>query len=498
MAMHGAIRCSKCFNSTAEEHAVSLELLQMGYGTWYSSKMVGIRDDEAWYDNLEKLKQFKQKNGHSRVPRAQPQLGVWVSNQRQRQNTIPKHRMDAIDAIGFCWSRDEAWETMYAELKKFQERHGHCRVPIAGKLGKWVARQRFFHSEGKLNEERFQKLHGIGFAWTLRETASDPLGGESLAMFANLQKFQEKHGPCKVPFSEGKLGSWVSTQRGLFNRGKLNEERFQKLQELRFTWVLCGNSSSCVAQPRQGTRSQTSRMGGAAGKKGIMAFDLGDDEDDDDEDRDDMESIKEKQQEADDEQPSDEEMSSKPQAMKLKRATKCQRHKLQWYSRKLKATPKKNASTEKDDTESITEDKASRRRTAELGMESEKEEEGEQSIEMEVSCDEDNDDTSSDIEGDIEEEASIGIPRRAKGSQLQKLRKLVAAQETIIKNQIERLHYKRTIIRSQRRAIRKQKRIINMRQKFIQKMPIKMAVLQQQVETIQQELADLQGSGLDL
>ncbi|CAB9520816.1 expressed unknown protein [Seminavis robusta] len=185
-----------------------------------------------------------------------------------------------------------------------------------------------------------------------------------------------------------------------------------------------------------------------------------------------MESIEENKQETDDYQSSDEEQISKPPARKLKRATKCQGHKLQAYSRKQKATPKKNASAEKDDTESITQDKDSRRRTAQLGMESEKEE-TEQSIVMEVSSEEDDDDTSSDtssdIEGEIEEEdddlgaeeSSIGIPRMGKGSQLQKLRKLVAAQETIIKNQIERMHHKRTIIHRQRRTIKKQKKAIN-------------------------------------
>ncbi|CAB9502142.1 helicase [Seminavis robusta] len=468
-------------------------------------------DDEAWYDNLEKLKEFKEKNGHCRVPNCHLGLGQWrVSNQRHIQN-MPKHRVDALDAIGFCWSaRDETWETMYAELKKFQEENGHCLVPATnGKLGRWVRVQGWLYNKGNLSKERFQKLQELGFTWVVCNSF-DPSGERWQSMFANLQKFQEEHGHCRVPRADGKLGRWVSTQRTVYHQGKLNKEKLQKLQELGFTWDVHATSGplgedwlAMFANLKKFHQENGHCRGGAAANS--KDSDLDEDDDDDDDGTDEMESIEETQQEADDEQPSDEEMTSKPPAMKLKRATKCQGQKLQAYSRKWNATPTKKAAAENDDTESTTEDKAYRRRTAQLGMESEKEE-GEQSIQMEVSSEEDNDDTSSDIQGEIEEEdddlgverSSIGIPRRTKSSQLQKLHKLAAAQQTIIQNQIERLNHKRTIIRSQRRTIRKQKRMINMRQKSIQELPNHLAALQQQVETIQQELADLEGSRPDL
>ncbi|CAB9512679.1 helicase [Seminavis robusta] len=464
---------------------------------------------------------------------------------------MPKDRMDALDDIGFCWySHDEAWETMYAELKKFQESHGHCNVPFSGKLGN--TQRTLYNNRGEMTEERFQKLQELGFTWVVR-------GGDWLAMFANLKKFQEMHGHCRVPKADGKLSSWVSRQRSAHNKGKLieeryqklqelgftwtpktsyadplgedwlamfaslkefqerhgklNEERFQKLQELRFTWAVHGDSSSHVTHSNgQSTRSQSSRKDGAAGqKRKIVAddsddSDLGDDDDDDDEEEEmrDIELTK-GEGESEEEPTSDEEMISKPPAKKLKGATKFRGRKLQACTRKKNPARTKNAAKE-GRTKSICDDNVASRGTiaTTLDQESDKDDNQGYSTENEVSSEEDNGDSDCEEKEDRGEEeedlhyegSNQPASRRAKGSQskteLRKLRKLVAAQETVIKYQIERLHHKKAIIHSQRRAIKKQKRMISMKQKSIQELPNQLAARQQQVDTIQKELADLQ------
>lgn len=59
------------------------------------------------------------------------------------------------------------WEEMYQKLKEFKENYGHTRVPVQWekdeKLGKWVSRMRY---EGiNLPEERQQLLNKINFNW---------------------------------------------------------------------------------------------------------------------------------------------------------------------------------------------------------------------------------------------------------------------------------------------------------------------------------------------
>ncbi|CAB9502110.1 helicase [Seminavis robusta] len=207
--------------------------------------------DEAWDAMLEELKEFQEKKGHCRVPATNGKLGNWVSAQRKwyKKGKLNEERFQKPQGLGFTWVVYDYsgplggdWLAMFANLKKFQEDNGHCRVPGAdGKLGAWVFTQRKRHKQGKLTKERFQKLQEMGFTWDVH-ASFDPLGEDWLAMFANLKKFQEENGHSRVPRAHEKLGSWVCFQRKLYNQGKLNKARFQKLQELGFTWVLRDSS----------------------------------------------------------------------------------------------------------------------------------------------------------------------------------------------------------------------------------------------------------------
>ena len=59
----------------------------------------------------------------------------------------------------------DVWNQRYEELKKFQEEHGHCRVPhLKGKFGCWVHNQRCSKKVRiARTEEKTAKLEAIGF-----------------------------------------------------------------------------------------------------------------------------------------------------------------------------------------------------------------------------------------------------------------------------------------------------------------------------------------------
>ena len=63
----------------------------------------------------------------------------------------------------------EAWENRFAELQMFKSRHGHCKVPSEWEenpqLGRWVSFQRQKRQGGKLDLERQHRLEEIGFDW---------------------------------------------------------------------------------------------------------------------------------------------------------------------------------------------------------------------------------------------------------------------------------------------------------------------------------------------
>ena len=70
------------------------------------------------------------------------------------------------------------WEERFQELLLYQQRHGHCRVPVeSGVLGKWVMHLREKYKRhlseggryrGQLTAERIARLESLGFEWRLR------------------------------------------------------------------------------------------------------------------------------------------------------------------------------------------------------------------------------------------------------------------------------------------------------------------------------------------
>ena len=80
-------------------------LSQDGINKLESIKLDWVVRDEVWEERLEQLKGFKEANGHCRVPRSHPGLGVWVNTQRNKYNngTLSQDRIDKLKHIGFEW-----------------------------------------------------------------------------------------------------------------------------------------------------------------------------------------------------------------------------------------------------------------------------------------------------------------------------------------------------------------------------------------------------------
>jgi hypothetical protein len=96
-------------------------------------------------------------------------LGTWVGKQRTTKDRLSSERRRRLDDIGFVWDTiTEAWEEGFSKLFQFKDREGHCRVPTYFKLngftlGRWVVRQRTV--KDSISPERKQKLDDIGFIW---------------------------------------------------------------------------------------------------------------------------------------------------------------------------------------------------------------------------------------------------------------------------------------------------------------------------------------------
>jgi hypothetical protein len=200
----------------------------------------------AWEEWFALLQQFKTREGHCKVHAQHTEnganLGQWVPNQRQLKTKGKLHpeRQQMLEDIGLEWVLTSAtWDEMYALLEQFEKRVGHCNVSQSHKedkahLGSWVARQRHLKKTSRLDPHRQQLLDQIGLEWMWTSES----WGE---WFELLRQFQKREGHSNVHAQHTEdgehLGSWVSAQRQLKKKGKLDLDREKRLDDIDFKWA---------------------------------------------------------------------------------------------------------------------------------------------------------------------------------------------------------------------------------------------------------------------
>jgi hypothetical protein len=173
-------------------------------------------------------------------------LGRWIKRHRtqKKAGTLCSEGERQLNEIGFIWNASEGnWDFLYRALTQFKQREGHLRVPIkhvedGNKLGKWVSVQRDFKNDGTLATEKERRLNEIGFIWNALE-------GQYDAMCNALAQFKERDGHCNVfrnhieymdCGAELKLGIWLKNQRGHHANGTLDAKRGKRLESLGVEW----------------------------------------------------------------------------------------------------------------------------------------------------------------------------------------------------------------------------------------------------------------------
>lgn len=138
----------------------------------------------------------------------------------------------------------EDWQTRFEQLKLYKERFGNCDVPVKWsenpQLGVWVANQRHHLKVGKLSDEKQKLLIELGFEKPQDGVVAHGGNRAWSDRFDELIQYKAKHGDCRVPTrweANRELGIWVSNQRQLQKQGKLDSERERMLNEIGFVWA---------------------------------------------------------------------------------------------------------------------------------------------------------------------------------------------------------------------------------------------------------------------
>jgi hypothetical protein len=243
-------------SSSSRSSALRLEDRKKSFLSARSAGIEGQIDDDVDMSTLDHrqlqwelkyllLKQFQEREGHCKVPQSYKEdganLGTWVAKQRWLKN-MKKKKLDPIREkrlweIGFEWGVASAtWDEMYALLLQFKKREGHCTVPQSHKedganLGRWVGDQRQLKKKETLEPDRETRLEEIGFGWATYAATWDE-------MYALLEQYKKREGHCNVPQSHtedgSNFGTWVSKQRQLKKKEKLEPDRQKRLAEIGF------------------------------------------------------------------------------------------------------------------------------------------------------------------------------------------------------------------------------------------------------------------------
>jgi superfamily II DNA or RNA helicase len=196
-------------------------------------------NETAWEEGFSSLKLFREREGHSRVPKRHEEdgfnLGTWLGTQRSNKESLSAERTQRLNELGFVWDTNEtAWEEGFSSLKTFHEREGHCHAPNGHKedgfnLGAWVRNLRT--NQKRLSAERLKRLNELGFVWDVPDAAWDK-------GFSCLKSFHEREGHCHAPKGHKEsgfnLGTWAQYQRS--NKETLSAERLMRLNDLGFVW----------------------------------------------------------------------------------------------------------------------------------------------------------------------------------------------------------------------------------------------------------------------
>ena len=208
--------------------------------------------DLAWMDMYESLKNVYQKNGSCDIPNSYVDdenrpLGRWCQTMRSAYaegKYVAPYKTELLKAIGFRFENNAAelaWDAAYSLLLDYVNQTHSLSIPrsysVPGahkiNLSLWLKNQKSMEAQGKLREDRKEKLEKLGVVFEFNASEQKWMDAYKIAA-----DYYHQHGnldtgnPCIVDSFD--LGYWLYSQRK--NKKCLGSEKIALLNQIGMGW----------------------------------------------------------------------------------------------------------------------------------------------------------------------------------------------------------------------------------------------------------------------
>lgn len=184
--------------------------------------MIWSQPDYVWERNYSAALDYYRQHGDLEVPADcvvnGVRLGRWIVNLRTAASGRGGYAMPTeaqkqrLDELGMRWT-DKAsrqWEIGYSHAEEFYKSAGNLDVASSYKtesgysLGAWISKNRTAYKNGKLSDERIDRLNSIGMIW-------DKSNKNSWSECYDYAKaYYQEHGNLNVPANYKANGIWLN------------------------------------------------------------------------------------------------------------------------------------------------------------------------------------------------------------------------------------------------------------------------------------------------
>jgi len=212
---------------------------------------------EVFLQKIALCKQHINEKGKLDLPRQNPVtrgLANWLNRQSKRDDVpedekmmleeLRKHR----DMRPRQERQDEKWKAFYEQLIKYKEEYHTLVISKKDKehkrLYNWIFQQRRLDKEDRLPPNRKKALSEIGFRFgkqNQKHSYTEDQIEKWDTRYQELVDFKSEFGHTRVKIDDEKrleLAKWVHQQRITFQKGNMDKERENRLNDIGFLWKI--------------------------------------------------------------------------------------------------------------------------------------------------------------------------------------------------------------------------------------------------------------------